>query len=186
MAEPSLREALIGLLRRSHGDMMDVVQVADQAQWNQLAVDNWETVREQASTQFQSICPGHKQDEDDDEMGRNVFINAGLMADQATSQALLQALGQEAMSQPPQAQPQQTQQPPANQQAPLQQTGNVLEGFGSKLWGFIKKALPFLAVAGISIAAARYFAPTDMDTTNEFTIQAEPYSPPGATGETEN
>ena len=88
-----LRKALIGLMQRSHADTLDLAGVADQVQWNQLAVANWQDKRQQANAMFQNSCQGNYSiDGEDDQMG-NVFINAGLMADQETTKALVAALG---------------------------------------------------------------------------------------------
>ena len=202
-ASPTLQDCLVRLMTRSHSDIMDLQSTADKANWDALAVQNWQAKAKQSDVMFQSMCPSYEtaQEEEEDGVGNVTFINAGLMADEKNTNALIQALSRESQSPTPEPSIQ-TEQPEAKSmpdprdeqiaalQAQLAQLAQQQDNpqpvsppkappttlpvptWGDRLKSFLSRLLPLLAAGGISLAAAKYFAPDDTDTRNNFTIQA--------------
>ena len=203
----SISDHIKALMHRSHGDMMNMLTVADMANMQQRQQSNMDRMNAQVDAQLRKCNPDYKPPEgdgdsstfinagmmtieqlaqmeaEDDGMGNRTFINAGLLVDTNTAKALMAQAVKDASGVPipPVAPPIETAtppiappiQPPAVSSAPP----TLAKSFGGLLWSGAKQLLPLLAVAGVSIAAARYFSPKDTDTNSSYSIEAEPYVP---------
>ena len=145
----SLSELLRRLLCRSHGDMMTVVDVADRVQWNQRSLYAWDRAASQADAMFKDSCPDVNETKAD-EMG-NVFINAGLMATDESTQALLRAMGGQGQGS-------------ASNPQPAPSKPSLLS---KALWPLATAALG----GGIAFAASQYLA---TDANNEYEFSQQP------------
>ena len=188
MTTESLSENLKGLMRRSHKDMLAMLSVADMSNMQNRTQANMDRMNAQVDAQLKKCLPDYEPPDGGD-VGNFTFINAGIFADQQTATALIKAIedGENGVQQPSSLQPNPVQkptsepiQPPPIQPAPQANhvpTTPPLSLSSSLLWDGAMKMLPLLAVAGLSIAAARYFTPKDTDTNSQYSIEAQPYTP---------
>ena len=179
----TLSENVKGLMQRSHKDMLAMLSVADMANMQSRTQANMDRMNAQVDAQLKKCNPAYKPPEGD-EVGNFTFINAGILADQQTASALVNAIrdgekgGQAEGDAAPVAAapvPVPQQQMPVYQPvpAPVPQSKTMID----RLKDSGKYLLPFLIGSGVSIAAAKYFAPDDTDTDTITEVDVVPWSP---------
>jgi len=181
----ALLQNVKGLLWNGREDILGLHAIAQRASMDQLMHRNVERQFALSDAQMKRCNPDYTPPERDEEMPSPVFINAGIMGDEITQKIsnMLASEKNESSEQTAPASPDQQRVADLERQlaalrshvaAPARAAAG---GLSSLLWDGAMKMLPLLAVAGLSIAAARYFTPKDTDTNSQYSIEAQPYTP---------